>query len=144
MIPTSHLWLNTLRLGLLIGTIGWCVALYFTFAPWNSAADQLYAMGAGQIPYRPMYDYWLRMASSVFGCIGLGCALALLDPNKYAGFIRLLGPFHLLVGITLTIAARANHLTPSLHPTFIPDITFCYLTCLLIQLPLIQATRDAR
>src|SRR3954464_5236726 len=102
MIPTSRLWLNTLRLGLLIGAIGWSVALYFTFAPWSSAADQFYSMGAGQIPYRPMYAYWLRMASSVFGCIGLGCALAFLRPHNYAGFIRLLGPFHLIIGATLT------------------------------------------
>src|SRR4051794_2663979 len=85
MIPTSGAWLRVLRLGLLVSAAGWGISFYFTFASWSAAADQLYSMGAGVIAYRPMFDYWLKMASSVFGCIGIGSALACWRPRTFAG-----------------------------------------------------------
>ena len=136
MIPTTRGWLNTLRLGLLVSAIGWGISFYFTFGSWKAATDQLRGMGADPIVYQPLLDYWLRMASSVFGCIGVGSAIACVRPQAFAGFIRLLGPFHFVIGITLSVAAYANHLTPQSHPTFIPDILFCFLAGTLIQLPL--------
>ena len=142
MIPTTRGWLNTLRLGLLVSAIGWSISFYFTFAPWSAATDQLRGMGAGQIAYHPLLDYWLRMASSVFGCIGIGSAIACVRPQVFASFIRLLGPFHFVIGITLSVAAYANHLTPPLHPTFIPDIVFCFLVGTLIQLPILYARKS--
>ena len=141
MLPQSRPWLNALRLGLLFSAAGWGISFSFTFASWNAAAGQLAVMGAGWIEYRPLLDYWLRMASSVFGCIGIGSALACLRPQTFVSFIQLLGPFHFIIGTTLTIAAWRNHLTPGLHPTFIPDIVFCFLTGTLIQLPLVWGWR---
>jgi hypothetical protein len=142
MIPTTRGWLNTLRLGLLVSAIGWGISFYFTFTSWDVATAQLYSMGAGPIAYRPLLDYWLKMASSVFGCIGIGSAIACVRPQAFAGFIRLLGPFHFVIGITLSIAAWNNHLTPRLHPTFIPDIVFCFLAGTLIQLPMLYARKS--
>lgn len=142
MIPTTRGWLNTLRLGLLVSAIGWGISFYFTFASWSAATDQLRGMGAGRIAYHPLLDYWLRMASSVFGCIGVGSAIACVRPQAFASFIRLLGPFHFVIGITLSVAAYANRLTPQLHPTFIPDIAFCFLVGTLIQLPLLYARKS--
>lgn len=52
-----------------------------------------------------------------------------------------LGPFHFFIGITLAVAAYQNHLSPTLHPTFIPDITFCVIAGTLIQVPLIHGWR---
>ena len=144
MLPTTRGWLNILRLGLLISVIGWGISFFFTFASWADASDQLYVMGAGNIPYRPLLDYWLKMASSVFGCIGIASAIACVRPEPFIGLIRLLVPFHLFVGVTLTVAAYWNHLTPTLHPTFIPDITFCFLVALLIGFPLIHAWQRRR
>lgn len=141
MLPTERVWLNVLKLGLIVSACGWGISFFFTFAPWQAAVNQLYDMGAERIPYDPLLDYWLRMASSAFGCIGIGSVLACLRPKKFEGFIKLLGPFHFLVGTTLIVAAARNHLTPSLHPTFIPDITFCFLAGLLIQVPLLKAGR---
>ncbi|MEO7342383.1 MAG: hypothetical protein ABI073_16015 [Luteolibacter sp.] len=91
-----------------------------------------------------MLDYWLRMASSAFGCIGIGSALACFRPNAFEGLVRLLGPFHFFVGATLIVAARKNHLDPEIHTTFIPDITFCFLAGILIQLPLVRAWWEKR
>ncbi len=135
MLPTERPWLNILRLGLLVSTCGWGISFFFTFAPWQTAASQLYEMGAHEIPYDPLLDYWLRMASSAFGCIGIASALACLRPEKFIGMIGLLGPFHFIVGTTLAVAAYQNHLSRDLHPTFIPDIFFCFLTGLLIGIP---------
>jgi len=136
MIPKSRSWLNTLRLGLLVSACGWGISFYFTFSSWDDSANQLYAMGAGQIKYRPLLDYWLKMASSVFGFIGVGSAIACFRPHAFGSFIRLLGPFHFLVGVTLACAAYRNHLEVRLHPTYIPDIVFCFLAGILIQLPI--------
>lgn len=138
-LPTTRGWLNTLQLGLLLSSIGWGISFYFTFAPWDSAAGQLYNMGAESIRYDPLLSYWMRMASAVFGCIGIGSALACARPGAFVGLIRLLGPFHLIVGSVLAVAAFQNQLTPALHPTFVPDITFCFVAGTLIQLPLLRS-----
>ena len=138
MLPTERTWLRILRLGLLLSACGWGISFLFTFAPWDIAAEQLQEMGANVIPYDPLLDYWLRMASAAFGCIGIGSALACLRPAVFTGLIKLLGPFHFIIGITLVISAYLNHLTPSLHPTFIPDIAFCFIAGFLIQVPLFR------
>ena len=70
MIPKSKPAYLTLRLGLLLSAVGWGIALSFTIATWKGAADYMYTMGAGQVEYRPLMDYWMRMASVVMGCIG--------------------------------------------------------------------------
>lgn len=142
MIPTTRNWLRTLQLGLLFSSIGWGISFFFTFAPWSMAVAQLRAMGAGPIPYDPLADYWLRMASAVFGCIGIASALACVRPQDFASFIRLLGPFHFVIGITLVTAAYQNDLDSNLHPTFIADIVFCFTVGVLIQLPLLSRCKS--
>ena len=136
LIPQSTGWLRVLRLGLLLGSVGWGISFYFTFSPWDSASDQLYLMGAGAIEYRPLLDYWLKMASAAFGCIGIASALACARPALFEGLVWLLGPFHWFMGVVLVASAITNHLNPDLHPTFIADITFCFVTAILITVPL--------
>ena len=80
-------WLSVMRVGLLTSAIGWGISWSFTFASWRAASAQLCLMGANTIPYQPLLDYWLRMASSVFGCIGIASLLACLRPQAFAGFI---------------------------------------------------------
>lgn len=143
MLPTTRAWLNTLQTGLLVSAVGWGISFFFTFTPWDVSVEQLKDMGSGPIPYHPLADYWLKMASSVFGCIGIASALACFRPQAFASFIRLLGPFHFIIGTTLIIAAMRNGLTPSLHPSFIPDIVFCFLAGTLIQLPLLCRRKAA-
>ncbi|MEY3895165.1 MAG: hypothetical protein RLZZ214_684 [Verrucomicrobiota bacterium] len=144
MIPTEKGWLRMLRLGLLLSSIGWGISFIFTFSTWDSASDQLYLMGAGRIDYHPLLDYWLRMASAAFGCIGIGSALACLRPVFYQGLVVLLGPFHVFVGFVLAASAVINHLNPESHPTFVADITFCFVTAFLIITPLVVASIRGR
>ena len=136
LIPQSKVWLRMLQLGLLLSSAGWGISFWFTFVSWESASEQLYLMGAGRMGYRPLLDYWLKMASSTFGCIGIASLFAAMRPHRFEGIVRLLGPFHVFLGVVLTVAAIKNHLKPDLHPTFVADITFCFLTALLILVPL--------
>ena len=132
LIPRSTGLLRLLRLGLLLSCIGWGISFWFMFASWDSVADQFYDMGAGRIAYQPMLDYWMRMAGAGFGCIGIASGLACLSPQLFRGVVFLLGPFHLFVGIVLLASARSNHLDQAQHPTFVADITFCFVTAALI------------
>ncbi|GAA5127026.1 hypothetical protein JIN84_09235 [Luteolibacter yonseiensis] len=139
---SERFWSNILRLGLLLSACGWGISFFFTFAPWQMAADQLWEMGSAErMPYDPQLDYWLRMASSAFGCIGIASALACVSPAKFPGMIRLLGPFHLIVGTTLAVSAHLNHLDPVHHLTYRADITFCFATAFLILAPLVREAR---
>lgn len=142
LIPTAKGWLRTLQIGLLFSSMGWGISFYFTFATWDSASDQLYLMGAGTIEYNPLLDYWLRMASAAFGCIGIASIIACIRPVFFHGLILLLGPFHAFVGAVLAISASRNHLNTESHPTFVADITFCFLTSVLIMFPLAVAYRS--
>lgn len=101
-------------------------------------------MGARRIAYDPLLDYWLKMASSTFGCIGIASAMACARPRFFESLIVLLGPFHYFVCATLIVAARANHLDPEVHTSFIPDIIFCGVTGTVIILPLLQTWRSNR
>ena len=139
MIPTTKGWLSTLQIGLLFSSVGWGISFYFTFSTWDSASDQLYLMGAGTIEYNPLLDYWLRMASAAFGCIGIASILACIRPMFFQALILLLGPFHAFIGTVLAVSAFRNHLNTESHPTFVADITFCYITAILIMLPLVIA-----
>ena len=136
MIPAGKGWLLTLQLGLLLSCMGWGISFMFTFSNWDAASDQLYLMGAVNLGYRPILDYWLRMASATFGCIGIASGLACLRPVFFQGLVLLLGPFHVFVGIVLTAAAVSNHLNTNDHTTFVADITFCFVTAILIIVPL--------
>ena len=145
MIPATKGWLRILRIGLLFSSLGWGISFYFTFTTWDTASDQLYLMGAGTIEYNPLLDYWLRMASAAFGCIGIASLLACMRPVFFQGLILLLGPFHAFVGTVLVVSAICNHLNTESHPTFVADITFCFITAALIMLPLaVSFTRGTK
>ena len=137
MIPTTKGGLRTLQTGLLFSSMGWGISFYFTFVSWDSAAEQLDLMGAGPIAYNPLLDYWLRMASAAFGCIGIASILACVRPLFFQALILLLGPFHFFVGVVLIVSAIQNQLNMETHTTFVADITFCFITALLIMTPLI-------
>lgn len=136
LIPSATGLLRLLRLGLILSCIGWSISFWFAFGSWASVSDQFFYMGAGRIAYQPMLDYWMRMAGAAFGCIGIASGLACLYPRFFRGLVFLLGPFHLVVGAVLFSASRSNQLDPDQHPTFVADITFCFVTAALILGPL--------
>lgn len=139
LIPDSSGWLRILRLGLLLSSIGWGISFLFTVSSWESASEHLYLMGADRIEYQPLLDYWLRMASATFGCIGIASAVACIWPARFEGLVCLIGPFHGFIGTVLATSAISNHLKTERHPTFVADITFCYVTALLVSIPLLAS-----
>lgn len=135
VIPANKVLLRMLQIGLFFSAMGWGVSFIFTFSTWDFASEQLFVMGADRIEYQPLLDYWLRMASAAFGCIGIASALACVRPVFFRGLVILLGPFHLFVGSVLVASAFNNGLNTESHPTFVADITFCFLTALLVIIP---------
>jgi hypothetical protein len=117
--------------------MGWGISFLLTIPAWPDVAAKLEWMGAAPIPYQPMLAYWLKMASAVFGFIGVASALAYLWPDRYEAVIRLLGPFHLAIGAVLIAAAVSNGLEYPRHRSFVWDIGFCFITAALIGLPLL-------
>lgn len=142
MLPTQPIRLNALRFGLLLGACGWIISFFFTFAPWDMARDQLYEMGSRPLRHDPMLDYWMRMASATFGCIGILLGIVCARPTGFLPLIKLLGPFHFLIGTILLVSAINNRLSPPQHVSFIADITFCFVTGLFIQIPLLLEKRS--
>jgi drug/metabolite transporter (DMT)-like permease len=142
MIPEQRGWLNALRLGLLLAGIGWGISFFFTFASWTTATDQLRSIGAQPIRYQPLLDYWLRMASAVFGCIGIAALICCVRPQPHSTLIRWFALFHLFVGGVLAVAAWNNHFTLRDEPTFPADITFCFLVAGLTGIPMAVARKE--
>ena len=129
--------LLTLRVGLLLAAWGWGISFAFVFSPWEVAAEQLEWMGARELRYHPMLDYWLRMAGATFGSIGMAASLACWKPQKFQVLIQLFPAFHGFLGLVLLIAAFRNGLHLPTHTSFAVDIAFCFAVALLIQLPLL-------
>jgi hypothetical protein len=138
MLPITATRLRVIRLGLLICTFGWGISFFFTIESWERAVARLQQMGAEPITYQPLMAYWLKMASAVFGCIGIASGLAFHWPQRFAAVIQLLAPFHLIVGVTLITAAIGNDLSPARQPTFVWDIAFCFTVATLVGLPLVH------
>lgn len=124
--------LRLLQLGLLIASIGWGISFFFTFAPWSVAMEQLRSMGAPPTRYLPLLDYWLRMASATFGCVGISALVCLFRPREHAGLVRMLGWFHLFLACVLGSAVLRNGMNTRDQPTFPADITFCLLVAGLV------------
>lgn len=111
---------------LLLGSGGWFVSFFFTFTSWSVSENILHGMGAEKIAYQPLLDYWLKMASSAFGCIGIMYFICFLNPKRYFYTINLLSYMSIFVGAVISYSAIKNKLSYPAHPTFIIDIIFCF------------------
>lgn len=105
--------------------LGWGVCIAGVFAPARAAFDLLQCVG-GVDPEPmlndPMYDYWLRMASSVFAFIGLAYLILAIWPRKFAATLPFAGAFMLVEGLILL----AHGLRLDLPETpFGGDVAFC-------------------
>jgi len=117
---------SCLQTGLLLGFLGWFISFIFTFSSWEFSTKILYGMGAKNIEYQPLLDYWLKMASSAFGCLGLLFFAAYRNNNQYKNLIPLLGYGSIFIGIILLISGMNNSLKADLHPTRYIDLLFCF------------------
>lgn len=116
-----------LRFFLSYCALGWGVCLVGVVAPAQTVFKLLGAVG-GVDPHPlaadPMYDYWLRMASGVFGMIGLGYLALAVWPDRFRGLLPVAGAFMLVEGALLAIHELRLNLPPS---PFHADVTFCCL-----------------
>ena len=93
--------------------LGWGICVAGIFAPSKATFELLgYVGGIDPAPLMadPMYDYWLRMASSVFTFIGVAYLLLAIWPKKYAAVLPFAGVFMLAEGIILLIHGLRLHL----------------------------------
>ena len=84
--------------------LGWGICVAGIFAPTSAAFELLeYVGGIDPKPMMadPMYDYWLRMASSVFFFIGIGYLILTIWPRKFAILLPFAGAFMVLEGLIL-------------------------------------------
>ena len=114
-----------LRIFLIYSSIGWVVCLAGLFISNKFAAELMGWFGgvsADGIMEVPIYAYWFRMASTVFGLIGVGYLLLALKPAKYANVIPIAGWFMVVEGLILLVHGMILGLpiTP-----WLGDVGFC-------------------
>jgi len=70
----------------------------------------------------PIFDYWLRMASSVFALIGLGFIGLAIWPRRFAIVLPFAGAFMILEGLVILVHGLRLDFGPV---PFLGDTTFC-------------------
>ena len=107
--------------------LGWGICVAGIFAPSKATFELLGYVGGidpGPLLADPMYDYWLRMASSVFTFIGVAYLLLAIWPKKYAVVLPFAGVFMLAEGLILLIHGLRLHLPDT---PFSGDTSFCFI-----------------
>ena len=118
---------DLLRLFLAYTAIGWGVTIIGVFLPSSSVADVIQYIGgvdASEIMKIPMFDYWFRMAASVFGLIGIFYLILALNSEKYIAVMPLAAFFMLAECAVLFTAGIVLRLQPV---PWLGDTLFCFL-----------------
>ena len=105
--------------------LGWGICIAGVFTPATAAFDLLeYVGGIDPAPMLadPMYDYWLRMASSTFAFIGIAYLVLAIWPRRFRSVLPFAGAFMLLEGVVLLVHGLRLQLSPT---PFIGDTAFC-------------------
>ena len=111
-----------LRVLLFVAAFGWAVAVLGVVLPWSTALIGLRGFGAGEIPYDPMIDYWMRMAAGAFTGIGIFIFVVATRPDRFRNVIGLIGALSVLEGAVLLIHGIRLGLAPF---PFYGDTLFC-------------------
>lgn len=86
------------------------------------AVTGLKGLGADNIPYDPMLDYWLRMTAGAFTGIGVFSLVVALSPNRYQNVIGILGLLTCAEGMILLTHGLRLGIQPF---PFYSDTLFC-------------------
>jgi hypothetical protein len=117
--------LKALRLFLCLATITWGAAIPAVFMSWDAATAAMAGLGAGQVSYDKMLDYWLRMGAGAFGLIGGLFLLPTIRPRKFRAFIPWLGLFAMVEGLVLLVHGLRLGLGPW---PFYGDVAACLVS----------------
>ena len=120
----GRLGLRVLRLLLGFCAVAWGASWYGVFTSWSSAGEALQGMGAQSIPYDPMVDYWLRMASGAFGLVGCWYLILAIWPSRFAPAIPWFGVLMVCEGLILLVHGMRLKLGP--FPLY-GDLSACFL-----------------
>ncbi len=114
-----------LKMFLIYLAIGWGICIVGVFVPGNSAFNMLGYIGGIEpslLQSDNMYDYWLRMASSVFSFVGLICLLPVINYDKFKSLVPVIGTFMLFEGFVLLIHGLILQIP--IYPLW-GDVGFC-------------------
>lgn len=114
-----------LRALLTLGALTWGCAAVGIVLPWSMALGGLQGLGAGDIPYDRMLDYWLRMTSGAFASIGMLFAAAAIRPARMSAMLPWLAALMIIEGTV--IGLHGMRLGLSGFP-FLGDLTACFVT----------------
>jgi len=114
--------LRLLKMFLYVGCFGWLISVFAIFLPWDLALIGLENLGAQNISYDLMLNYWLRMAAGAFTIIGVIFGLSGLNPAKFCNIIPVLGWMSIFEGIVLAVHGIRLGLNPL---PFVYDAVFC-------------------
>ena len=116
---------TALRFFLAYTAFGWAICIAGVFTPAAAAFDLLQYVGGidpALMLADPMYDYWLRMASSTFAFIGLGYLILAIWPDRFSSVLPFAGAFMLIEGVVLLLHGLRLGLPPT---PFLGDTAFC-------------------
>lgn len=114
--------LRLLRLTLVFSALAWGVSLFGVFASWPAAEAVFQELGARNISYDPMLDYWLRMAAGLFSLVGALFLLLALRPLQHRAIIPWFGGLMLVEGFVLLVHGLRLRLSPI---PFVADTLAC-------------------
>jgi hypothetical protein len=118
---------TALRIFLLFSAFGWIICVAGVFLPVSQIFDLLSSIGGVDttpLLSEPMFEYWLRMASSTFTLIGVGFLILAIRPDQFAKALPFAGGFMLINGIILLI--HVINLPLPLTP-ILGDVLFCLI-----------------
>ena len=90
-----------LRIFLIASSCTWLVSLAGVFLPWASIEPILKDLGASDLRYVPMLEYWFRMTAGAFSGIGILFLALAIFPEKLKPLVPFAGIFMVLEGIVL-------------------------------------------
>lgn len=111
-----------LRFFLLVSAIIWGVAVPGIFIKWANASEILQGLGAKEITYDPMLDYWLRMAAGAFTMIGCLFLILMVRAHKHLKILPWFGLLMIFEGAILLAHGIRLKLPPF---PFYSDSTAC-------------------
>ncbi len=116
-----------LRLGLMLGALGWGVSFGFSVLPWEICMNILEYFGFPTFNYSPILNYGLKMSCVIFGCIGVLHLSCFLNPVSNLRLICEIGIFSIILGLISLVLISVNNLFASYGIIVFGDALFCFV-----------------
>jgi len=122
------------RASAVLAAVGWGMSIAGLMVSSQTAFELLNGMGAGDLAYNPMVDYWLRMTAFAFTAIGVQFLVVAIWWRRFSSWAWAGAIFQLIGGIILLTTANKLALTSGNYQA---DVLFCLSTGLLMLTSLI-------